>query len=524
MTTLDADIVIVGSGAAGGTLAATLAEHLDARIVLLEKGGHFTKESFNQHEWDMARLLYADEGTRSTYDGAIPVRGGECVGGGTTVNIALCFDPVRRIWDGWKRDMGIDGFSFEPDANDYGAQFLNMTRCRDEVRNRIGVHAPADDEINENNKSFLRGCEAKGVAAKRFELNMRGCIGCGYCPQGCAYDAKQGTMVTYIPDALKRGVTLVHHCTVTDVLMSGDESRAVAVRGDVAPTRSGSRPNSITPGNIVVNAKLVILAAGAIETPMILARSSFPDPYKRLGRGLVLHPSLPLVGFMPHEVVGHRGIEGSYYSDHFAESHGFFLECLFGHPVYGAALLPGFGESHFEMLLKYRHIAGFGVMLIDTVRSENRVEWSKATGSARIHYNLSDDDKARFRFAAERAVEVMLAAGAEEVIIPAEGALGPLPSARFRTPADAAHCALLALAPHQTVITSAHCQATMKMGRDPTSAMLNARGETHAVRNIVVADSSAFPSSCGANPMLSIMTMARYQAKRIAHEWSRYAT
>jgi len=60
------------------------------------------------------------------------------------------------------------------------------------------------------------------------------------------------------------------------------------------------------------------------------------------------------------------------------------------------------------------------------------------------------------------------------------------------------------------------------MGADPRRATLNARGETHAVRNVVVCDSSAFPGSCGANPMISIMTMARYQAKRIAAESARY--
>src|SRR4051812_3273588 len=96
--TIDTDIVIIGSGAAGATLAATLAEQTTKRIVLLERGGHFGREFFNQREWDMAQALYAGQGTRTTEDGAIPVRGGECVGGGTTVNVALSFDPVARVW------------------------------------------------------------------------------------------------------------------------------------------------------------------------------------------------------------------------------------------------------------------------------------------------------------------------------------------------------------------------------------------------------------------------------------------
>jgi choline dehydrogenase-like flavoprotein len=96
MSALQTDIVIIGSGAAGGVLAATLAEHTGQRILLLEKGGYFTHEFFDQRELDMTVLL-ADKGARTTVDGAIPVTGGECVGGGTTVNYALSFDPIRDV-------------------------------------------------------------------------------------------------------------------------------------------------------------------------------------------------------------------------------------------------------------------------------------------------------------------------------------------------------------------------------------------------------------------------------------------
>ena len=52
--------------------------------------------------------------------------------------------------------------------------------------------------------------------------------------------------------------------------------------------------------------------------------------------------------------------------------------------------------------------------------------------------------------------------------------------------------------------------------------MINSRGESHWIRNLIVCDSSSFPTSCGANPMVSIMTMARYQGMRIARELQRY--
>src|SRR5690348_15265031 len=102
MRTLECDVLIVGSGAAGGTLAGTLAERSSLSIVVLEKGGYFGRSAFNQREWDM-QVLYAERGARSSEDGAIPVRGGECVGGGTTVNVALCFDPIARVWQSWQQ-------------------------------------------------------------------------------------------------------------------------------------------------------------------------------------------------------------------------------------------------------------------------------------------------------------------------------------------------------------------------------------------------------------------------------------
>ena len=102
--TIDCDVLVIGSGAAGAVLAATLAELTRLRIILVERGGYFGREAMTQHEWQMSQRLYAGGGTRATDDGAIAVRGGECVGGGTTVNVALCLDPVPHVWEGWRRD------------------------------------------------------------------------------------------------------------------------------------------------------------------------------------------------------------------------------------------------------------------------------------------------------------------------------------------------------------------------------------------------------------------------------------
>jgi choline dehydrogenase-like flavoprotein len=266
----------------------------------------------------------------------------------------------------------------------------------------------------------------------------------------------------------------------------------------------------------------VIVAGGAIESPALLQRSGLPDPHGVLGRGLVLHPSLGIIGLHDHQVAAGAGIEGTMYSDHFAASHGFFLECLFAPLAAGACTLPSFGPEHFRLMRQLPRIGAFGIMLIDSVSEENRVVWDPVEERPRIHYRLSPSDRARLRFAAQKGVEVMFAAGAREVLLPSEEALGPLETPWFRHPSEAAHCSALALAPHATVLGSSHAQGTVKMGEDPATSVVNARGEAHQARNLIVCDSSVFPTSCGVNPMLSVLTLARYQGRRIAAELGRY--
>src|SRR6185369_11654584 len=203
-----------------------------------------------------------------------------------------------------------------------------------------------------------------------------------------------GTMVTYVQDAVARGVTLVHHCAIDaiDFEGDGDTRRAVGARGHILPTREASRPNTVPAGPVRFRARLVIVSAGAIESPALLQRSGHPDPHGMIGRGLVLHPSL---GIVDHDVVASAGIEGTMYSDHFVAGHGFFLQCLFAPLGAGAATLPGFGPEHFELMRQAKRLGTFGVMLLDSVVAENRVTWDAAAGQARVLYELSPSDRER---------------------------------------------------------------------------------------------------------------------------------
>lgn len=83
----------------------------------------------------MMKLL-AQNGGRSTIDGAIPVARGECVGGATTVNYALALDPIPAVWESWRHRFGVRGFSFDAKANDYAIERLNIPNALREVRTR----------------------------------------------------------------------------------------------------------------------------------------------------------------------------------------------------------------------------------------------------------------------------------------------------------------------------------------------------------------------------------------------------
>ena len=523
MTKISCDVLIVGSGAAGATLAATIAEYSPASVVLVERGGYYGAEFFNQRELDMMALL-AENGARATVDGAIPVAGGQCVGGGTTVNYALSFEPIPAVWQTWRDRYGLQGFSLDPSSSDYGIKGLNLALAVSDVRSRCNIHEPTDSEINDNNRLFAEGCGRLGVSVRKFQLNMRGCIGCGFCGQGCAYDAKLGTMVTFLHDALRRGVRLIHNCTIDAIHLERTSSgfQAVGARGAVSATPAGSRPNSVPSGPIDIDAKLVIVSSGAIESPALLQRSQIPDPYGRLGRGLILHPSLPVAGVFDREITNYRGITGSYYSDHFYADKGFMLECLFDHPIDAAIALPGFGVDHFELMRAYPRLGGCGAMLVDSVSDENRVLWSAESESPRIMYRLSEPDKGRLRYAAQRMVEIMFAAGASEVILTSSEPITSHGNARFRSAGEAPLCEKLQFIPNQTLVSSAHAQASVKMAESPHQGVLDSRGEVRGTRGFIVCDSSAFPTSCGANPMVAIMSMARYQGRRIAGEHTRY--
>jgi len=167
-----------------------------------------------------------------------------------------------------------------------------------------------------------------------------------------------------------------------------------------------------------------------------------------------------------------------------------------------------------------RNLGGFGVMLIDTPSPQNRVVLD-GNGEPEIEYTLSDADKVRFRQGVAQAVRIMFRAGAKQVFLPTNedildrnttGDLRPLVLTESRQ-ADAVEKNLL-FVPNRSIVTSAHLQATNKLGASASDSVVSKDFKVWGTEGLYVVDGSVFPTSIGANPMQSIYTFAKIFADR----------
>src|SRR5688572_9240157 len=266
-TSLDADIVIVGSGAGGGTVARALAPLArdGMRILLLEQGPRLDDHEFTGREIEMADALYEDGGGFLTADGTMTLAFGRAYGGSTVVYTGTSLVAPERVIRAWN----VPGLTHD-----------DVARRSRVVMEENGVHLLGEDELNENNRLFVEGCAKAGYHAEQFPLNLRGCVGSSLCNLGCPNLAKQGTHRVQLPAAERAGVEVVTRAEAVRV-----EERAVTVRVGDRATGAKGRPSEWAPGDYRVRAKLVVLAGGAIGTPALLLRSGFGRMLPRLGEG-----------------------------------------------------------------------------------------------------------------------------------------------------------------------------------------------------------------------------------------------
>jgi choline dehydrogenase-like flavoprotein len=494
---LEADVVVVGSGAGGGVVAGTLAQH-GLKVVVLEAAGYFNAADFKQLELVAYQEMYWRGGPTATADGNFSLQAGTTLGGGTTINWTNCLRTPEWVREQWASEYGLEGV----DGPEYDAHL-------DAVLARIGATDQASD-LNGPQQEMKEGCERLGwdfrTVVRNVDLSKYSPEASGYLGFGDPSGAKQSTAETFLRDAFENDADILVRTRAQRVLV--ENGRTAGVEAQYADPESGRT------ARVVVRAPQVVIACGALETPALLLRSQIGGP--AAGDYLRLHPALAIVGSYGHDLrawwgAPHAGLSHEF--DNLGDGYGFLIEGAQYTTGIGASATPWTsGEQHKELMARYRYGATFIMLLRD--HGHGRVVIDPA-GEAVPFYSMVDPlDLRHTRIAIEKLIRLHEAAGAQEIMSLAASlprwrrgdSLERFIERAQRVPQRAGGQKLF----------SAHQMGTARMGSDPRTSVANPFGQLHDVKGVWIGDGSAFPTPSGVNPMVSIMALARRTAMAIA--------
>ncbi len=477
------DVVVVGSGAGGGTaareLSALCAKGL--RIAVLECGPRLREEEYTGNEIEMAARLYFDSGGVLTRDRSVTLAFGRAYGGSTVVYTGTSLTLGRKTFDRW---------------NVTGLDYDDLIRRSRKYCSENHVHLLPEERINDNNRLFAQGCRALGYHVEQFPINVDGCRGSGLCNLGCPNGAKMGTHRVQLPEAERNGATVVTNCTVHRI-------EDGTVHATVEQSRVG-HPSAWEPGEYAVRARAIVVAAGAVNTPAILLRSGLGRALPALGRYFTCHPALILVAQHPRPITNYAGHPKSYYCDQFADSDGFLLETCMYFPFTTAKSLAGFGADVRAMMSSMDRLQMILVLALDAARADNRVTID-ARGDPVVDYRLTGQVRRSLVKSMRASARIFFAAGAARVHAPAGRTFFIEAAERDRIdeliPFDGFRTGKVS-------VSSAHLMGGCRMGGGTADSVTDAWGRVHGVPGLFVADASLFPGSAEINPYITIMALA----------------
>jgi choline dehydrogenase-like flavoprotein len=479
----DADVVIIGSGAGGGPIAKELAEEGNS-VVVLEEGGHFTREDFDFRTGKAFMRLYRDGGQCMSL--GLPVMllpQGKTVGGTTTINSGTCLRIPRHVLMRWHLEHGL---------RDLTEDELNLLYSA--VEEYLFVKRADPEVVGKNALIFLEGAEKLGYCGGFLPRNAKDCEGYGVCAYGCPSGAKQSVNVSFIPDAVKAGADIYTRCRAERIIVRSGQ--AVGVRGRFIDPQSGRKTHRIE-----VQASVVVLAGGAVQTPSLLMHNRICLSSGRVGKNLSIHPCGATMALMDEKLENPKGIPQSTFVDEFA-SEGIMLEGVTLPPSIFAVSLPWGGKRHTSAMWQYPFYGTFGSMISEH-DSVGKVVAGPSARQPLTFYHLGSEDLDRLKLSILLMAEIWFAAGAKRVHTPIEG------FKQLTGPQDLRRLARTRLKRASIYGLSAyHPMGTCAMGTDPEWSVVQPSGETWDVENLFICDASVLPTSLGVNPQLTIMAVA----------------
>jgi choline dehydrogenase-like flavoprotein len=497
---VEADVCVIGSGAAGAILAYRLAE-AGKSVIVLERGQYVEPREFNADEVEMIGKLYADGVFQQSEDFRFTVLQGSCVGGSTVVNnavsIPLPADALER-WNG-RYGAGIDAAA--------------LRQGTEEIERWLHIHSQAegaenpDIRLNPSAGKFLDGVETQKARDPGLQLgvsavpaNIEGCLGCGYCNIGCRYGKKLSMLDTVLPwaqrDFGKDAVRIFAECEVRRIVTDGNGSRrrAAAVEAKLAGG-----------GRLTVRAGKVVLAAGAVASPYLLQRSGIGKGLP-VGRHASFNMGAPLTAEFDEELDAFDGLQISHLGLPPRER-GWVFETWWNPPVSQALNMPGWFDDHYENMRRYRRLMAVGA-LVGTERN-GRIGHA-LTGGPAVHYVPTSGDMRKLADGLIDLGRILFAAGAKAVM------LGAWEYYRFTSPNGLYELPAIMSDPSTVTLGTGHPQGGNAIGSDPGLSVVDPGFRVHGYSNLYVCDASVFPTSITVNPQLTVMSLAQYAAPLIA--------
>jgi choline dehydrogenase-like flavoprotein len=492
-----ADVVVIGSGAGGAVAAARLAE-AGRDVILLERGRSVSASDFSEREHEIGADLFADRGLRTTDDQAFTLLQGGALGGGTTVNWMLMLRTPEHVLQEWAEEHGTEGMT----ASD-------LRRVFDGVERETHATIVPDDAHNPPNRMLIGGARQLGWHVESARINARGCVRAGTCSLGCRYRAKQSALEVYLPRAIAAGARVISDAVVERIVVTARDT------GRGKPPQKRVHARGASGAELLVDAAVVVLAAGAVETPLILQRSGLGGG--GVGRFLRLHPTTALMALMPNEMYPLAGAPQTSVCAEFARKrngYGYWIECPALTPGLAAAAASGFGNAHFERIRQLGNLATLIALVRDGVakgESNGSVTLGRG-GVPRIRYKLAAGDAQHLRESIAVSARIALAGGAIEVMT-----LHSRPIVA-RTEADIAAILSASVAPNDVTLFSAHVNGTCRIGRNASSAGVMPNGERFGARGLYVVDGSILPTAPGVNPQETIYALSTVLTNRMIEE------
>ena len=511
----DSVVVIIGTGAGGGTLANELAQK-GISVVALEAGGRYLPEDYVNDEWEsFGQLAWTDPRTTSgdwrvakDFSG-LPAWIVKAVGGTTTHWAGASLRFQDHEWKARTTYGDVTGANLL----DWPIDAAEMAPWYDKAEEKMGVTRTGTRPGlpgNNNYKVFEAGAKALGyteVHTGRMAIQTRDdgdripCQQTGFCFQGCKWGAKWSTAYTEVPAGEDTGNLEVRERAHVARILHDDSGKVTGVEYFDAD------------GNLQMQkARIVCVAGNSFESPRLLlnsASSMFPDGLAnssgQVGRNYMRHMTGSVYATFDKPVRMWRGTTMAGIVQDEARhdpSRGFVggyeLETLsLGIPFMAAFLDPGaWGREFTSALDSYENMAGMWIVGEDMPQETNRVTLNHDVTDqhglpvANVHFSDHANDKAMRAHAYKQGIAMYEAVGATRV---------------FPTP------------PYP----STHNLGTNRMSENARDGVVNKHGQTHDIANLFISDGSQFTTGAAENPTLTIVALAIRQADHIAAEMSR---